>query len=128
MDQYLKFILSAGSSRTFNCCAISNSVIEAAAAAAEAKNGKPGAAAPVPAAGDAAPAPAQPAPAAAGPGLLFQSRALNFSIFIKEPAKNKPGTFAPAAGKTLRTRIYFPYNRDRPTEGGVSIDSRDPRL
>jgi hypothetical protein len=116
MDQYLKFILSAGSSRTFNCCAISNSVVGAAAAAAEPKPGAP-----------ATPAPAKPA-AVPPPKLLFESRSLNFSIFIKEPAKNKPGTFAPAPGKTLRTRIYFPYNRDRPTEGGVSIDSRDPRL
>ena len=115
MDQYLKFILSAGSSRTFNCCAISNAVVESAAAAADTKSA-------------AADAPPPAAAAAAPPALLFQSRSLNFSIFIKEPAKNKPGTFAPAAGKTLRTRIYFPYNRDRPTEGGVSIDSRDPRL
>lgn len=107
MDLYLKFILSAGSSRTFNCCAISNAVIEAAAGAVEAK--------------------AAHKPAAA-PKLLFDSRSLNFSIFIKEPARNKPGSFAPAPGKTLRTRIYFPYNRDRPGEGGVSIDSRDPRL
>lgn len=125
MDQYLKFILSAGSSRTFNCCGISNSVVEAAAAAAEAaaKAAKGGAA-------PAEPPPAAPARpgAAADPPMLFQSRSLNFSMFIKEPAKNKPGTFAPPPGKTLRTRIYFPYNRDRPAEGGVSIDSRDPRL
>ena len=124
MDQYLKLILSAGSSRTFNCCAISNAVVEAAAAAAEdaAKPAKPGAAAPAAPAAPAKPAVAEP------PKLLFESRSLNFSIFIKEPAKNKPGTFAPAPGKTLRTRLYFPYNRDRPGEGGVSIDSRDPRL
>ena len=116
MDQYLKLILSAGSSRTFNCCGISNGVIEAAASAAEAE-------------ARAKPRPdAKPAAAAPAPQLLFTSRALNFSLFIKEPARNKPGMFAPPAGKTLRTRIYFPYNRDRPGEGGVSIDSRDPKL
>lgn len=119
MDNYLKLILSAGSSRTFNCCGISNSVVQAAASAAEAS------AKPAPKPGAHAKASAPPAPA---PTLLFTSRALNFSIFIKEPAKTKPGMFAPAPGKTLRTRIYFPYNRDRPGEGGVSIDSRDPRL
>ena len=130
MDQYLKFILSAGSSRTFNCCAISNAVVEAAAAAAEAAPAKAGGPAPAPAAagGEAPPAPASAPAQPAAPALLFQSRSLNFSIFIKEPAKNKPGMFAAAPGKTLRTRIYFPYNRDRPGEGGVSIDSRDPRL
>lgn len=114
MDHYLKFILSAGSSRTFNCCAISNAVAEAAASAAETK---------ARAAGPGAKPPAE------APPLLFETRSLNYSIFIKEPARgNQPGTFAPAPGKTLRTRIYFPYNRDRPGEGGVSIDSRDPRL
>lgn len=108
MDHHLKFILSAGSSRTFNCCAISNGLVGPTPAPDPKPDAKP----------------AKP-PA---PKLLFDSRAMNFAIFIKEPAKNKPGMFAPGPGKTLRTRIYFPYNRERPTEGGVSIDSRDPRL
>jgi hypothetical protein len=102
MENYLKFILSAGSSRTFNCCAISNAILEAAAQPD--KPGKPDG------------------------KLLFESRALNFTVFIKEPARNKPGMFGPAPNKTLRTRLYFPYNRERPHEGGVSIDSRDPRF
>src|SRR5256885_9500724 len=102
MENYLKFILSAGSSRTFNCCAISNSIVEAAA-----QPDKPG---------------------KVEVKLLFESRALNFSVFIKEPARNKPGMFAPAPHKTLRTRLYLPYNRERPYEGGVSIDTRDPKF
>jgi hypothetical protein len=110
MDNYLKFILSAGSSRTFNCCAISNGLLAAA-----------------PQPGDPR-VEVQKADKPAPPKQMFDSRSMNFSIFIKEPAKNRPGTFALAHGKTLRTRIYFPYNRERPTEGGVSIDSRDPRL
>lgn len=114
MDHYLKFILSAGSSRTFNCCAISNALAGPAAAPATGKMRQ----------SSGAPADAP----AASAKLLFDSRALNFSIFIKEPAKTKLGMFAPAPGKTLRTRLYFPYNRERPVEGGVSIDSRDPRL
>ena len=118
MDNYLRFILSSGSSRTFNCCAISNGLetVEGKprAQGSEGKENK-----------DAKTGKDAKAPA---PKLLFDSRTMNFSVFIKEPAKTKPGMFAPAPGKTLRTRIYFPYNRDRPTEGGVSIDSRDPRL
>ncbi len=112
MDQYLRLILSAGSSRTFNCCAISNALIDAAAhATAKPAGGGAGAAA-----------------TAAPPKLLFDSRSLNFAIFIKEPARATPGLFGAPPGKTLRTRIYFPYNRERPGEGGVSIDSRDPKI
>jgi hypothetical protein len=107
MDQYLKLILSAGSSRTFNCCAISNGIV---AAAPPPEPPKPGGKAP------------------AGPPLLFESRALNYCIVIKEPGRTKPGMFAPPPGKTLRTRLYFPYNRERPHEGGVSIDTQNPKL
>ena len=106
MDQHLKFILSAGSSRTFNCCAISQAMAVAA---------KP-------------PETSRPTRAVEPPPMLFQTRALNYSIFIKEPSKNVQGGFGPPPGKTLRTRIYIPYNRERPDEGGVSIDTRDPKL
>lgn len=107
MENYLRFILSAGSSRTFNCCAISNELVGPAHPDARG-SGKPEAKEP--------------------PKLLFESRALNFSIVIKEPAKAQPGMFAAAPGKTLRTRLYFPYNRERPHEGGVSIDARNPKI
>ena len=107
MDQYLKLILSGGSSRTFNSCAISSAIV---AAAPPPEPPKPG---------------AKPAP---GPTLLFESRALNYCIVIKEPGRTKPGMFAPPPGKTLRTRLYFPYNRERPHEGGVSIDTQNPKL
>src|SRR4051794_3740670 len=105
MSTYLKFILSAGSSRTFNVCAISNHLIG-----------------PPPPGDGRALAKTEP------PKMLFDSRALNFSIMIKEPARSAPGMFAAAPGKTLRTRIYLPYNRERPSEGGVSIDSRNPKI
>jgi hypothetical protein len=114
MDNYLKFILSSGSSRVFNCCAISNTLAGPTTPAAGDARGRPRAEA----AADAAP-PAK---------MLFDIRALNFSVFIKEPAKTQPGMFAPAQHKTLRTRLFIPYNRERPGEGGVSIDSRDPRI
>src|SRR5690348_132151 len=105
MENYLRFILSAGSSRTFNCCAISNDLVG-----------------PLHVAGKPAPPAKEPAK------LLFESRALTFPIIIKEPARTQPGMFAAAPGKTLRTRIYFPYNRERPHEGGVSIDVRNPKV
>lgn len=108
MDQSLKLILSAGSSRAFNTCAISNGILAAEPPPPELK--------PL----------AKPPP---GPKLLFESRALNFAVFVKEPARSgQPGMFAPAPNKTLRTRFYFPYNRERPHEGGVSIDSQNPKL
>src|SRR5262245_32083608 len=106
MDNQLKFILSAGSSRTFNVCGISNTIV-----APPVTDGK-------------AVAVAKPEP----PKMLFETRALNLAIMIKEPARTAPGMFAPAPGKTLRTRIYLPYNRERPAEGGVSIDSRNPKV
>jgi hypothetical protein len=108
MENYLRFILSAGSSRTFNCCAISNSLV--------------GPLHPETKAVAKLDAPKEP------PKLLFESRALNFVIVIKEPARSEPGMFAAAPGKTLRTRLYFPYNRERPHEGGVSIDARNPKV
>jgi hypothetical protein len=107
MDQYLKLILSAGSSRTFNCCAISNAIV---AASPPPEAPKPG---------------VKPPP---GPTLMFESRALNYCIVIKEPGRTQPGMFAPPPGKTLRTRLYFPYNREKPHEGGVSIDTQNPKL
>jgi hypothetical protein len=106
MDQYLKLILSAGSSRTFNACAISAGIV----AALPPTEPKPH---------------AKPEP---GPKLLFESKAFNYVIIIKEPARNQPGMFAPPPGKTLRTRLYFPYNREKPHEGGVSIDTQNPKL
>ena len=59
------------------------------------------------------------------PAHLFSNRAINYGIFYKEPTdKALIGT----GSIPVDTLLYFPYDREKISDGGVSVSLNDPRF
>ncbi len=56
---------------------------------------------------------------------LFSVKALNYGVYFKEPTDKSWTSKIDAPVDTL---LYFPYNADKLTEGGVSVSLNDPRF
>ena len=56
---------------------------------------------------------------------LFSVKALNYGVFFKEPTDK---SWTSKIDTPVDTLLYFPYDAEKLTEGGVSVSLNDPRF
>ncbi|MAJ63274.1 MAG: hypothetical protein CL558_08290 [Alphaproteobacteria bacterium] len=115
-DKYLRYTLESGSTRIFNCLAVTQSILATQAEeqaseplAINATDGQP----------DVATLATRPAP------LFFENLGLNYTIFIKDmnPAYSHGDEDSPE--KPIGMKIYVPFDTDNVYAGGKSIFASD---
>ena len=57
--------------------------------------------------------------------FLFSVKALNYGIFFKEPTDK---SWTSKIDSPVDTLLYFPYDAEKLTDGGVSVSLNDPRF
>jgi len=115
-DRYLRYTLESGSTRIFNCLAITQSIL---GIEGNIKTGEK-----IPANGHIAHATTQPDTQKIKP-VFFENHGLNYTIFIKDMNPDYRRGDDDSAEKPIGMKIYVPFNVNNVYAGGKSIFASD---